>query len=61
MEITKEYLQGQMAGLKQQREETIGLLGGVNGAIQLCGSLLEYLEGGESPPLKKDKDVMESS
>lgn len=55
MEITAEYLQERLNEFYMQRDEHIGNLGAVNGAIQLCKHLIDQLENepdgeGEASP-----------
>ncbi len=55
MEITTEHLQERLNEFHMQRDEHIGNLGAVNGAIQFCNYLIEQLENesngeGETSP-----------
>jgi len=62
MEITKEYLQERLSEFQQQKEDAIGHLGAVKGAIQFCTFLILEKEreegdvGRPDPAPSKEKE-----
>lgn len=50
MEITREYLETQLASLTQQAEQAFATLHGANGAISAVKHLLEVMDAEEASP-----------
>ena len=59
MEITKEFLRGQITGLLQELENLIEQASQLRGAIGTCEMLIKHLEAPE--PEEKEEDNTSSS
>lgn len=57
MQVTKDYLQGQIDHLKKQHEQHIANANAVSGALQVYEQLMGYLE---TPEEKTEETTVES-